>query len=187
MLPFAYRVNVSAAFPTQVIGAEGVEVSKANGIYTIGSAYEVLAALSAIPVPDEKMVKVWDRVSGVYNTMPLSIVVGSGGGGGGAYSFNTITVQSGVGYLASIPDDLIIVEKAAGSPTQVTLVAAGLRTRGPVYIKDGKGDADTNNITVTFNGTEKADGLGSVVIRTKFGAASLAPNPTGGWVILSFG
>jgi hypothetical protein len=183
MMPFAYRVNVSAAFPTQVVAIDGVEVTKKNGIYTIGSAYEALAALSAIPIPDEKMVKVWDRVSGVYNTMPLSIVVG----GASAFSSNIVAVQSGAGYLAANQDDIIIVEKTASSPTNVTMVASATRTRGPVYVKDGKGDADVNNITVLFNGTEKSDGFSSIVIRTKFGGAQFAPNPTGGWVTMLFG
>jgi hypothetical protein len=183
MLPFAYRVNVSASFPTQVVGAEGVEVSKKNGIYTIGSAYETLAPLGSVPVPAQKLVKVWDSITGVYNTCALSVLPS----GGGAFSFNIIAVSAGAGYLAAVTDDLIVVEKSVGSATTVTMVASATRTRGPVKIKDGKGDADTNNITVLFNGAEKADGLASVVIRTKFGAVELIPNPTGGWVIMNFG
>jgi hypothetical protein len=183
MLPFAYRVNVSAAFPTQVVGTEGVEVSKANGIYTIGSAYEVLAPLGAVPVPAQKLLKVYDSVTGIYNTLPVSVLPSGGGGGG----YNIVAVTTGAGYLAAITDDLIIVNKASGSATNVTMVASATRTRGPVQIKDGKGDADTNNITVLFNGTEKADNFTSIIIYTKFGSVSLAPNPAGGWVVLLYG
>ena len=67
------------------------------------------------------------------------------------------------------------------------MVASASRTRGPVQIKDGKGDAATNNITVAFSGGETADGLTSVPIRTAYGSVQLAPNPAGGWVILNFG
>jgi hypothetical protein len=81
MLPFAYRVNVSAAFPAQVVGTEGVEVSKANGIYTIGSAYESLAPIGSVPVPAQKNIKVWDSVSGIYNLMPMSLLAGAGATG----------------------------------------------------------------------------------------------------------
>jgi hypothetical protein len=187
MLPFAYRVNVSATFPAQVVGTEGVEVSKANGIYTIGSAYETLAALGSIPIPDEKMVKIWDRITGIYNSMPLSIIVDSGGGGGGgSFSYNIVPVTVG-NYLVSPVDDLVIVAKSVGSATTVTMPASALRTRGPVQIKDGKGDADTNNITVLFNGTEKADNFTSIIIRSKYGSVAFAPNPAGGWVVLLYG
>jgi hypothetical protein len=65
--------------------------------------------------------------------------------------------------------------------------ASALRTRGPVQIKDGKGDADTNNITVLFNGTEKADNFTSIIIRSKYGSVAFAPNPAGGWVVLLYG
>jgi hypothetical protein len=183
MLPFAYRVNVSAAFPTQVVGKEGVEVSRANGIYTIGSAYETLAPLGSVPVPAQKLLKVYDSITGIYNTLPISVLPSGGGGGG----YNIATVSAGAGYLAVATDDLIIVNKTSGSATTVTMVASATRTRGPVQIKDGKGDADTNNITVLFNGTEKADNFTSIIISTKFGSVSLAPNPIGGWVVLLFG
>jgi hypothetical protein len=78
MLPFAYRVNVSASFPTQVVGKEGVEVSKASGVYSIGSAYETLAPLGSVPAPAQKMVKVFDSVTGVYNTAPLTVLASGG-------------------------------------------------------------------------------------------------------------
>lgn len=185
MLPFAYRVNVSAAFPTQVVGKEGVEVSRANGIYSIGSAYETLAALGSIPIPDNKLIKVWDRITGIYNTFPMSLLEGSGGGSGGGY--NIVSVTTGAGYLAAVTDDLIIVNKTTGSATMVTMASSTIRTRGPVQIKDGKGDANTNNITVAFTGTEKADNFTTIVIHTPFGSVSLAPNPAGGWVVLLFG
>jgi hypothetical protein len=185
MMPFAYRVNVSAAFPTQVVGKEGVEVSRANGIYSIGSAYETLAPLGSVPVPAQKVVKVYDSVTGVYNTVPLSVLPGGGGGGGGG--FNITVVTSLAGYNATVNDDLILVERVTGGSTTVTLVASVTRLRGPVYIKDGKGDADVNHITVLFNGTEKCDGLSSVGIVTQFGVLALAPNPAGGWVVLNFG
>jgi hypothetical protein len=102
-------------------------------------------------------------------------------------AFNAVTFAAGAAYVAAATDDLIIVQKAAGGPTTVTMVASATRTRGPVWVKDGKGDAATNNITVNFNGAEKADGLVSVPIRTAFGSVALGRNPAGGWVILNFG
>jgi hypothetical protein len=105
----------------------------------------------------------------------------------GSFTFNTVAVPSGASYSAGVNDDLIIVNKSVGSATQVVMVPSASRTRGSVQIKDGKGDANVNNITIVFSGGELADGLAAVPIRTSFGSVSLAPNTSGGWVILNFG
>ena len=110
-----------------------------------------------------------------------------GSGGATGYTFNTVRVTGGGTYNAVNTDDLIIVANAAPAPTQVVMPLASTRVRGPVQIKDGKGDANINNTNVTFSGGEKADGLTSVPIRTMYGSLTLSPNPAGGWVILNFG
>lgn len=182
MLPVAYRINIAAPFPAQAVGANGIGVAKANGIYAIGNNYPSLVPIGSIPVPAQKSMLVYDTVTGIYNTVPLSAVPAFTGG----YSFNIIAVGTG-NYATAPNDDLIVVNKTVGSPTQITMVASATRGRGPVYIKDGKGDASTNPITVVFNGSEKADGLTSVTVHTPFGVVAMAPSPTGGWVILNFG
>lgn len=182
MLPVAYRINIAAPFPAQAVGGNGIGVFKANGIYTISNNYPSVVPIGSIPVPAQKSMLVYDTVTGIYNTVPLSVIPAFTGG----YSFNAVMVGTG-NYAATTTDDLIVVQKSVGSPTQVTLIAATSRGRGPVYVKDGKGDATTNPITVIFSGTDKADGLTSVVIHTAYGIATFAPNPAGGWVILNFG
>lgn len=66
-------------------------------------------------------------------------------------------------------DLLLVVNKATGSATTVNLPANPL-TGWFFDIKDGKGDAGTNNITITpAAGT--IDGAGSYVINSNRGAA----------------
>lgn len=248
-LPFAYRVNVGASFPTQVFGAEGIEVSRANGIYTIGEAFETLATTPSLPNPAQMFFKARNSVTGVYSIVPASLLLaasGAGpggstgqvqtnngasgfsgitnaqltalintfsatlagavpasgggtinylradgtwatpaGGGGGSLTWNTVVVTTGASYSVTPTDDLVIVQKTTGSATTVNLPSSTSRQR-PCYIKDGKGDAGTNTVTIVPAG-ETIDGLTSLPITTNYGSVMVAPNPAGGWVVVSYG
>lgn len=108
------------------------------------------------------------------------------GGGSGSQNLPTTTVTAGATYVALTSDVLIIVQKSVGSPTVIDLPAFTAKT-GFYYIKDGKGDAATNNITITPSGVDTIDGLANVVISTGYGILQIAPNPNGGWAIINFG
>ena len=100
----------------------------------------------------------------------------------------TTVVQAGSTYVALPTDVLIIVQKTVGSPTTIDLPAFTSKA-GFYYIKDGKGDAGTNAITVTPSGTDAIDGLTGtqLQITTNYGILQIAPDPLGGWVIINFG
>jgi hypothetical protein len=101
----------------------------------------------------------------------LALIVGSGSSA--ALTF----VTSGATYNSVQTDTRILVNKTVGSPTTVSLLA-GSSYFQPVLVKDLKGDAGTNNITVTFPGT--FDGIASpLTINTNFGWIWLNPLPTG--------
>lgn len=94
-------------------------------------------------------------------------------GGGGALTF----VTSGSSYTSVQTDTRILVNKTVGSPTTIALLG-GASYFQPVLIKDLKGDAATNNITVTFPGTY--DGIASpLTISNNYGWIWMNPLPTG--------
>lgn len=94
-------------------------------------------------------------------------------GGGGALTI----ITSGATYASVQTDTRILVNKTVGSPTAITLLAASVYFQ-PVLIKDIKGDAGTNNITVNFPGTY--DGIASpLTINTNYGWLWFNPLPTG--------
>ena len=73
-------------------------------------------------------------------------------------------------------DFIVIANKTVGSATACGLIASPV-TGMQVIIKDGKGDAAANNITITPNaGT--IDGAATLVINTNFGVARLVYNGT---------
>lgn len=87
-------------------------------------------------------------------------------------------VESGATYNSLATDTRIIVDKTVGSATSVVLLA-GASYGQPILVKDGKGDADTNPITITFTGGELMDGLTEVVINTPYGFYWFNPLPDG--------
>ena len=83
-------------------------------------------------------------------------------------------------------DDIIVIKKTVGEATTVNLPAAADRDPSrPIKIVDGKGDADTNPITIDPNGSETvAVVLTSYVINFQGGSVDLWPNPDeDGWYI----
>ena len=101
----------------------------------------------------------------------LALIVGSGS------SAALTIVQSGATYNSVQTDARILVNKTIGSPTTIALLAASSYFQ-PVLVKDLKGDAGTNNITVTFPGTFDGD-ASPLTINTNYGWIWFNPLPTG--------
>ena len=81
--------------------------------------------------------------------------------------FAPTIITSGASYNSVATDTRILVNKTIGSATTINLLA-GSSYYQPVLIKDLKGDADINPITITFPGTY--DGIASpLTISTQFG------------------
>lgn len=89
------------------------------------------------------------------------------------------------GDITVQPDDYIIeVDKTVGQATTVELPANPALNRS-VLIKDLKGDAQTNNITIDGNGNN-IDGASNATINTNFGARELAFNGSEWAIITSY-
>lgn len=74
------------------------------------------------------------------------------------------------GNLTVVNEDVVIVDKASGAATTITLPAASATlARRMIWVVDAKGDAGTNNITVNVSGSGTIGGVSSFVIRSNFG------------------
>jgi parallel beta-helix repeat protein len=82
------------------------------------------------------------------------------------------TIFTGGGdYYPTLHDYMIIINKSTGGDTHVILPVGVL---GLEYvIKDGKGDANTNNITVNTSNGQLIDGAGFYVINTAYKSVRL--------------
>lgn len=75
----------------------------------------------------------------------------------------------------SATDDVVVVNKTVGAATTVNLPAGFTGRR--YTIKDGKGDAAANNITIT-PAAGNIDGAGTLVISANYGKATIVYNGT---------
>lgn len=94
-------------------------------------------------------------------------------------------VTSGAVYNSVATDTRVLVNKTIGSATSVILAASPAYIF-PVLVKDLKGDADTNPITVTFTGGQLIDGLPQVTINNPYGYFWFNPLAAGGWYDAAF-
>ena len=88
-------------------------------------------------------------------------------------------------YSVLTTDTQILFNKTLPSATYATMPLAGsMAYPFGVLFKDIKGDAATNNITITFSGGQKCDGQSNVVIADNYGWATINPVPGGsGWFL----
>lgn len=113
---------------------------------------------------------------------------GSGGGGGGGASNLVLTrevTSSGAITVSASTDYLILVNKTVGAATTVNFPAGTSSSGGNLSfaIKDKKGDANLNNITIVPNGSDTIQGQASYVINMAGGAAQFVFS-NGDWSVI---
>jgi hypothetical protein len=92
-------------------------------------------------------------------------------GTGGIVPATVRVITAAGGVAATGTDNVIVLKKTTGAATTVTLPASPV-TGFELTIKDGKGDAGTNFITITPNaGT--IDGAANIILSTNYASVSL--------------
>ncbi len=87
------------------------------------------------------------------------------------------TEFTGAGDTVVLNEALLVINKASGAATGVTLPPGSSQTYGrTVTIKDGKGDAGSNNITITAAGSDTIDGSATYVVGINYGSVELMWN-----------
>lgn len=74
-LPANIRINVKVPFPTSVSGSSFIQVQKVNGIWTISPNYALLAQQLTIPNSTQKLVVIYDTLTGAYTTTSLAVLL----------------------------------------------------------------------------------------------------------------
>lgn len=67
-------------------------------------------------------------------------------------------------YTVADSDCIMISDLTVAGPVSIDLPAVTYKKI--LFVKDGKGDANTNNITITPNGSDTIDGSASLVLST---------------------
>lgn len=182
-LPASIQVNAQFPFPATVRGNGPVTIGKQGGIWT---AYLNLVGLSPIQPgfdPTTKYILIYDALSGAWIQGPISTVLAGA-------NLPRIVTAAGV-VTVTVSDTAILMNKSVGAATTINLPTAVSRAGLELVVKDYKGDAATNNITVVASGSETLDGFsnaaaqanGTAKIVTNYGAKTFAPLASGGWYL----
>jgi hypothetical protein len=169
-LPYNVRVNVNVPFPALVAGATGIKVTKANGIWTIAADYTAFVQSGFVSDPTNTFSLVWNSVTGLFTLVQI----------GAVNNLKVVKTLTAAGPYTSLPtDDVLIVNQTAGAPFTVN-VDWSTRQK-PLRVVDGKGDANTNNITITpaAGQTQLASVNYSYIIDGNGGSITLTPLPNG--------
>lgn len=174
------KIRVLPRFPARVVAGAGLTVVNANGIYTFAQDFMEIADAATLPNEADTWVLVYDDVAETFVRVSVDTMASLIG-----VPITTVTTHSAVGdYSMVAADDIIIVDKAVGAPTTVNLVTATGRANRPIKIVDGKGDANTNNITIDGLAAETIIGAANYVINFDRGSVTLYPLPSGaGWYV----
>lgn len=183
-LPANIRVNALANFPARVQGNAYIQVSKANGIWTIKPNYSLVTALQGVPDATVEQVIIYNEVTGVYNVVSLATLIAATTG-----IYRMVTTAGDVQIVST--DITILMNKGVGGATNILLPTSASRDGLPVTVKDYKGDANTNNITFVPASGETIDGFsasaaaanGLALIDFAYGRKTLYPLANGGWYI----
>ncbi len=88
----------------------------------------------------------------------------------------TVFTTSGATYVCTATDEVVVINRASGANTAVTLPSSP-QTGWFVLIKDGKGDANTHNITISA-AAGNIDGSSTYVISASYGSKGFVYNGT---------
>lgn len=170
-LPASIRVNTSAPFPATVKGSSLVTVAKSNGIWTIGLSAASLGQMPAGVNPTQIEFLVWNAANSTWQYATLAQVASN-------FGQNPTLVTHAMSPYAVLATDTYLMVDTTGGAVEIDLSLAATRNGVPLKIKDYKGNAATNNITVKPQAGETADSSTNsapLVIQANYDAVSLTP------------
>jgi hypothetical protein len=164
------QLKVLPKFPSNVLAASFLTLTKANGIWTVGVDYSKIAPIGLFDPSVEKF-PVFNSLDGSYALISLASLINA------SQTTRVITAPGDV--AVAVTDGLIILNKTVSQTTNVNLPASALKI-GKVKIVDWKGDSASFPITVNCAGSDKLNGnLASWIISANGASAVFDPINTG--------
>lgn len=167
------KLRAAARFLASIFSGTGTAVRK-DGLATyVDIDFTQFAALTSFD-PSVKQVLVYDTSTEAFNVITLGTVQSAG---------QTTVVKTTSGDVnVAAADGVIVLNKASGAVTNVNLPLAANKI-GPVLVTDLKGDAGTNNITITPTSPETIQGQATFTLAANGASLFLRPVSGIGYVI----
>lgn len=178
--PANIRFNARVSFPTRVQGSSFITVLKSNGVWTVAPDFSRINVAGSINFTQQFFL--YDPANKSYALVNANSAFGALVG-----QYRQVTSAGDVTILAT--DSIILMNKAVGAATNINLPKSSSRNGMPLKIKDLKGDANTNNITLVPYSGETIDGFSAAqavangvgLINIAYGVKTLFPLSSGGW------
>ena len=173
--PANLRVNVLVPFPSLVTGANGMTVAKNNGISTVALQFQNLGtSVPALPNYPTDFLIMWDSLANTYSKVSLSTLSAI------ASTVPTARLPAAAASVSILISDVEVGITTSSAPTTCVLPSVSSWSTQQqngleLCIFDYTGQANTNNITPTLNGTDVfVQGITPVINRA-FGLIKLRP------------
>lgn len=142
------KLRVTPKFKAALFDGTGTKARKDGLASYVDLDFSALTHLGSYD-PSTQLLIAQSTIDGTFGTVTIAQVIS------GAQTEQDII--AGAVVNVAVNDGMIKIAKTVGSATQVILPPASTKV-GPVTISDFKGDAGTNNITVTLSGSDKFPG-----------------------------
>jgi hypothetical protein len=159
-------ISISPTIQQITQGGTGANAATGNSIVTVNSGATAQTALTGT----SQIVSF--NGSSVPTAITLVPIANGGTGTATGLSLLTVRVVTAAGAVTvATSDGIVVINKTTGAATTVNLPASPA-TGLQFIIKDGKGDANTNNITVTPN-AGNIDNAATYVINANLGSINI--------------
>ena len=158
-------------------GAAAFNVGAVTGTVAAGDDGRIIGALAAATATATYAPLASPALSGVPTTPTATPGTSNGQVASTAFvraamGIGVVTVSSGASYAMQAADQVVLVNKSTGSATAISL--PGTPILGLAYnIKDGRGDANANPISISDPGGKTIDGAANLVVNQNRGAETL--------------
>jgi hypothetical protein len=176
-LPANIRVNTSAPFPSMVKATAPAAIKKQNGIWTVSISYAGLGVLPQGVDPTKVIIAVFNTITGTFQQTSLAGIQSGG--------LLTTPVTHAQSPYAVLVTDFFILADTTGGTIEIDLPFAAQRGGVALSLKDYKGNANVNNITIRPQVGETIDNYTNaapLILQAKYDGVKLLPI-TGGYII----
>jgi hypothetical protein len=164
------RVNVGAPFPATVKGGGPVAITKQANIWTVTLQFVGLTALPPGTDPTQVYLLVYNNLAGVFQQTTLAALLSTNAPA-------TIVTHAMSPYPPTAADTFLLVDTTGGA-VEIDMPLAAQRNGISLLIKDDKGSAAGNNITIKPTAPETIDGFTNaapLVINGNYDGVNLRP------------
>lgn len=165
------RVNTSVPFPATVKGGGPVSIAKQTGIWTVSLSFAGLTSLPPGTDPTKVQLLVFNQLNNVFQQTTVAALLSTNAPA-------TIITTANSPYTPQPTDTFLKVDTTGGAVT-INLPLAVNRNGISLVVKDYKGNAAVNNITIVPQVGETIDNYthaAPLVLNANFDGVNLRPD-----------